>query len=82
MYLQDGTRTHFMRFLEQEFPSLRPRYEKLYAKKYPPEAYRKEVQGDGRCAPEQHGLLKRRRPTDKGEEPDSAQQVEQAAFAW
>ena len=44
MYLQDGTRTHFMKFLEREFPAMVPRYEKLYAKKYPPDAYRKEVQ--------------------------------------
>src|SRR5713101_5058773 len=37
MYLQDGTRTHFMRFIEQAFPAMRPRFEKLYAKKYPPD---------------------------------------------
>lgn len=43
MYLQDGTRTHFMNFLEKEFPRLRPKFEKLYAKKYPPEAYRNQV---------------------------------------
>ena len=36
MYLQDGTRTHFMKFLEREFPAMLPRYERLYAKKYPP----------------------------------------------
>src|SRR5712671_1889967 len=44
MYLQDGTRTHFMKFLERDFPAMVPRYEKLYAKKYPAESYRKEVQ--------------------------------------
>src|SRR5882724_7480167 len=43
MYLEDGTRTHFMKFMEREFPAMVPRYEKLYAKKYPPEAYRKEL---------------------------------------
>src|SRR5256886_12669764 len=26
MYLQDGTRDHFMKFLDREFPSMRPRY--------------------------------------------------------
>src|SRR4029077_16228007 len=31
MYLQDGTRSHFMKFLEREFPAMLPRYEKLYA---------------------------------------------------
>ncbi len=38
MYLQDGTRSHFMTFLEREFPSMLPRYERLYEKKYPPSA--------------------------------------------
>src|SRR5262245_1820098 len=32
MYLQDGTRTHFMKFIEREFPALRPRFERLYAR--------------------------------------------------
>src|SRR5713226_7484793 len=40
MFLEDGTRAHFMGFLEREFPALRPRFEKLYANKYPPESYR------------------------------------------
>ncbi len=30
MFLEDGTRTHFMKYLEREFPSWLPRYEKLY----------------------------------------------------
>ena len=47
MYLQDGTRSHFMKFLEREFPAMLPRYEKLYAKKYPPDAYRKRGSGNG-----------------------------------
>src|SRR4029078_4616769 len=34
MYLQEGTRTHFMRFIEREFPSMQPRFERLYAKKH------------------------------------------------
>src|SRR5437870_5649300 len=34
MFLEEGTRTHFMKFLTREFPSLVPRYEKLYQKKY------------------------------------------------
>ncbi len=34
-----------MAFLEREFPSMLPRYERLYQFKYPPSAYREEVQG-------------------------------------
>ena len=43
MYLQDGTRTHFMRWLSQEYPHLVDGYTALYASKYPPGAYRQEV---------------------------------------
>ena len=43
MYLQDGTRSHFMKFIEREFPAMLPRFERLYGKKYPPDAYRQEV---------------------------------------
>ena len=60
MYLQDGTRDHFMHFIEREFPSMEPRFEKLYAKKYPPEAYRKEVQAMVRVLQERYGLRKRK----------------------
>jgi DNA repair photolyase len=43
MYLQDGTRDHFMRFLSGEYPHLVDGYEQLYAGKYPPKAYQDEV---------------------------------------
>ena len=60
MYLQDGTRDHFMRFIERDFPAMRPRFERLYAKKYPPDAYRKEVQAMVRVLQERYGLRKRK----------------------
>src|SRR4029079_319908 len=59
MYLQDGTRTHFMNFIEQEFPAMRPRFEKLYAKKYPPERYTNEIKGMVRLLQQRHGLADR-----------------------
>jgi len=43
MYLQDGTRDHFMRWLASEYPHLVDGYDKLYAGKYPPKAYCDEV---------------------------------------
>jgi DNA repair photolyase len=43
MYLQDGTRDHFMRWLSQEYPQLVEGYTQLYARKYPPAAYRSQV---------------------------------------
>ena len=49
-----------MKFLEREFPSWVPRYEQLYAKKYAPLDYRKQVQGMVRALQERYGLNKRR----------------------
>jgi len=43
MYLQDGTRDHFMRWLAQEHSELVDAYERLYTSKYPPKGYRDEV---------------------------------------
>ena len=36
MFLDGGTRDHFMRWLEQEFPELVEGYKSLYAGKYAP----------------------------------------------
>jgi DNA repair photolyase len=44
MFLEGGTRDHFMRWLAQEFPHLIDGYKQLYAAKYAPSSYRKEVQ--------------------------------------
>jgi DNA repair photolyase len=84
MYLQDGTRTHFMEFIAREFPEMQPRFEKLYTRKYPPDAYRKQVQGMVRTLQERYGLHRRRseeRP-DRTAPAAQVQQPEQAAFRW
>ena len=43
MHLEGGTRDHFMRWLELEYPQLVDGYRQLYVGKYAPVAYRKEV---------------------------------------
>jgi DNA repair photolyase len=43
MYLQGGTRDHFMRWLSEHYPHLMDGYSRLYAGKYPPSGYRTEV---------------------------------------
>ena len=43
MYLDGGTRDHFMHWLAREFPQLVDGYSRLYAPKYAPAAYRREV---------------------------------------
>jgi DNA repair photolyase len=86
MYLQDGTRTHFMHFIEREFPSMRPRFEQLYAKKYPPDAYRKEIKAMVRVLQDRYGMRRRESEEGRGDEPGTAEggddAPEQAAFRW
>lgn len=89
MYLQDGTRTHFMNFLEREFPALRPRFEALYGGKYPPEQYTKNVKAMVALLQRRHGLSRRaeRRqpeeaPVARGGDSVVAPDPEQVAFRW
>jgi DNA repair photolyase len=85
MYLQDGTRTHFMQFIEREFPSMRAKFEALYAATYPPERYRKELQATVQMLRDRHGLA-RRRPVDAADTSSTSQPnappPEQGAFRW
>src|SRR3954469_20299141 len=82
MYLQDGTRTHFIKFIERDFPAMRPRFEKLYAKKYPPDWYRKEVQGMVRVLQDRYGLRKRKKADAEHESAEAPAESEQVGFAW
>ncbi len=45
LHLEGGTREHFLRFLDREFPDLAPRVDRLYAGKYAPRRYRDQVHG-------------------------------------
>jgi DNA repair photolyase len=81
MYLQDGTRTHFMRFIEREFPSMAPRFEKLYVKKYPPDAYRKEVQGMVKMLQARYGLNQREKAPAEPVNEETAEPT-QVGFAF
>jgi DNA repair photolyase len=90
MHLQEGTRSHFMKFLEQEFPSMLPRYERLYEKKYAPVAYRKEVQAMVRALQDRYGLTGREeakaRQSVSGRAEavaaDQSPEPEQVGFTW
>jgi len=78
MFVEDGTRAHFMKFLEREFPAWLPRYEKLYEKKYAPEDYRRQVQGMIRVLQERYGLNARERAPHE----EKPAEPEQVGFAW
>ena len=57
MYLQDGTRTHFMKFLEREFPVDACRASRSCTRRNTRrDAYRKEVQGMVRVLQDRYGL--------------------------
>jgi hypothetical protein len=81
MYLEDGTRTHFMKFIEREFPAMTPRFDRLYAKKYPPDSYRKEVGAMVRVLQDRYGLTKRER-IDSPAPAETATEPEQVGFKW
>jgi DNA repair photolyase len=82
MFLEAGTRAHFMKFLAQEFPSWVPRYEKLYEKKYAPQEYRKQVQGMIRLLQQRYGISRREDASHDAKPADETNPPEQVGFAW
>jgi DNA repair photolyase len=86
MHLQDGTRTHFMKFIAREYPAMLPRLERLYAAKHPPESYRREVRAMVGILQQRYGLT-RKQDSDQAEGSAQADGLEatdpeQAGFAW
>jgi len=82
MFLEGGTRDHFMRFLRQEFPALVDRYHQLYAAKYLPRDYRDRVQKTVAMLRMRYGLGTRKRQEENAnppEEPTSACNAERRA---
>ena len=59
-----------------------PRYERLYAAKYPPDAYRKEVQGMVRALQQRYGLRRREDAGASQNEPEDVNVPEQVRFSW
>lgn len=55
LYLKDGTRTHFMDFLDRNFPELAKRYQRLYRGAYVPNAYARQVRAIVKLLQERHG---------------------------
>lgn len=82
MYLQGGTRTHFMNFLAREFPAMAPKFDRLYQDKYPPDTYRKEVRGMVRALQQRYGLRRQEEAPGSTEELAILHEPEQAGFRW
>ena len=77
MRLEDGTRDHFFRFIEDNFPSMLPGFTRLYGRKEAPAAYRKEVHAMVRVLQDRYGLS-----TRDETESSSSTQPRQAGFDW
>ena len=88
LFLDGGTRDHFMRFLERDFPSLVDQYDRLYASKYAPKDYAERVKKTVGMLKARYGLNNRPRPgahKDAPEDlaaPSGAREASQGAFSW
>ena len=81
LYLKDGTRTHFLNFLEKNFPELSKKYQRLYTGAYAPKSYAKEVQAVVKLLQERWSVKRRpeMKTPDKDESPGAS---EQSTFDW
>ena len=66
LFLDGGTREHFMRFLADQFPAMVDRYERLYASKYAPKDYLAQVQKTMTILKARYGMNDRRRHDEGG----------------
>jgi DNA repair photolyase len=85
LYLQDGTRDHFMTFLSREYPHLVDDYERMYAGKYAPSEYIGGVRSFIDILQNRYGLNARARPSGevRGTEKEAApEQAEQPELRW
>ncbi len=84
LYLKEGTRIHFMNFLQKNFPELSKRYDRLYVGAYAPKSYSKEVQGIVRILQARYDVKRRPvNPTNTdGESMQAAVESDQSSFAW
>ena len=80
LHLEGGTRTHFMRVLNAEYPQLVAGYERLFAGKYAPPAYTGEVDRMIALLKAKYGVANRRRVGEPP--PASPPEVEQGSFTW
>jgi len=81
MFLEGGTRDHFMRWLSAEYPHLVDGYNQLYARKYAPSAYRKEVQAVVSELRRKYGLNTRDK-ADEDRAVEQAKAAEQQMLEW
>jgi DNA repair photolyase len=82
MFLEGGTRDHFMRWLAEAYPEMVAGYQQLYARKYAPPSYRKEVQKVIGLLRARYGLSKREDDDDRADSPPAQNAAEQRMIEW
>jgi len=65
LFLDGGTRDHFMRFLASDFPALVDQYDRLYASKYAPKDYTERVRKTVGMLKARYGVQNRRRQDER-----------------
>ena len=68
LFLDGGTRDHFLRFLADEFPALTDQYAQLYARKYVSKDYADRVKQTVGMLKAKYGLAARQRRGEEGDE--------------
>ena len=81
MFLEGGTRDHFMRWLSAEYPQLVDGYTRLYARKYAPSAYRREVHSVVNDLRTKYGLNNRDK-ADEDRTVEPVKEAEQQMLGW
>ena len=82
LFLEGGTREHFMLFLQREFPHLVDGYKELYAAKYAPSAYRAEVRQVVGMLRTKYGLNTREADDDNDPPVAKERVAEQRMIEW
>ena len=82
MFLEGGTRDHFLGWLAAEYPHLVNGYRELYARKYATTAYRKEVLSVFQSMRDKYGLGERERTHEHARAMEAPRVHEQAMLAW
>jgi DNA repair photolyase len=81
MFLEGGTRDHFMRWLSAEHPELTDGYGELYSRKYAPSSYRKQVHTVFNQLREKYRLCGRDEDGDESP-PEPVRAAEQQMLRW
>lgn len=80
LFLDGGTREHFLRFIAEEFPTMTQHYAHLYARKYAAKDYAARVQRTVGILKAKYGLAARARRGEEPAAPDPSGPVQPALW--